>query len=327
MATGSTDLPYPFAGATYPGVFSARGLQILLNLHRVRPGRRFAIIGGAADAEELAVDVMLGGGGLERYRARAFLSADGVEGVRGLTVGQDHYAVDVIAIAVGRQADPALATMVGTPLAFSTARWPDPAHRRPSAQPDCRDSLSPEMPPEWGASPRWLPKAASPESRRRRHSVWRAMRTSRRSAPPVDRNWRGVSPGERHCRPSRPSRTRKSGRHARHCPGRREDGGYGATLTCRCEEILLEEIVAAFAAGAQTVDDVKRRTRAGMGACQGIFCVPVIAAMVAQATGVPIDRVAGMTMRPPVRPLALEALATLNGLVSNEDESQASDEE
>ena len=100
-----------------------------------------------------------------------------------------------------------------------------------------------------------------------------------------------------------------------------------ATLTCRCEEILLEEIVAAFAAGAQTVDDVKRRTRAGMGACQGIFCVPVIAAMAAQATGMPIDRVAGMTMRPPVRPLSLEVLATLNGRVSNSNDSQGSDEE
>src|ERR687893_667551 len=70
----------------------------------------------------------------------------------------------------------------------------------------------------------------------------------------------------------------------------------GATLTCRCEEILLEEIVGALAAGAQTVDDVKRRTRAGMGACQGIYCVPVIAAMAAQATGVPVDRVAGSSM-------------------------------
>jgi D-hydroxyproline dehydrogenase subunit alpha len=101
----------------------------------------------------------------------------------------------------------------------------------------------------------------------------------------------------------------------------------GATLTCRCEEILLEEIAAAFAAGAQTVDDVKRRTRAGMGACQGTFCVPVIAAMAAQATGLPIDRVAGMTMRPPVRPLALETLASLHDIVSNGDESPASDEE
>jgi NADPH-dependent 2,4-dienoyl-CoA reductase/sulfur reductase-like enzyme len=120
VATGSTDLPYPFAGATYPGVFSARGLQILLNLHRVRPGRRFAIVGNAEEAEELAVDVMLAGGEVvwSGIAPAPFLSADGAAGVRGLTVGRDHYAVDVIAIAVGRQADPALATMVGTPLAF-----------------------------------------------------------------------------------------------------------------------------------------------------------------------------------------------------------------
>jgi NAD(P)H-nitrite reductase large subunit len=100
-----------------------------------------------------------------------------------------------------------------------------------------------------------------------------------------------------------------------------------ATMTCRCEEILLEEIVAAFTAGAQTVDDVKRRTRAGMGACQGIYCVPVVAAMAAQATDMPIDRVAVMTARPPVRPIALEALASVNGIGTNGDESPASDEE
>ena len=100
-----------------------------------------------------------------------------------------------------------------------------------------------------------------------------------------------------------------------------------ATLTCRCEEILLQEIVAAFAAGAQTVDDVKRRTRAGMGNCQGIFCIPVIAAMAAQATGVPIDRVAGMTVRPPIRPIALEKLAALSDRAPGADELPASDEE
>jgi thioredoxin reductase len=122
VATGSTDLPYPFAGATYPGVFSARGLQILLNVHRVRPGRRFAIVGGAADAEELAIDVMLAGGEVvwSGVAPAPFLRADGAQGVRGLAVGQDHHAVDVVAIAVGRQADLALAAMAGTPLAFST---------------------------------------------------------------------------------------------------------------------------------------------------------------------------------------------------------------
>lgn len=87
----------------------------------------------------------------------------------------------------------------------------------------------------------------------------------------------------------------------------------GATVVCRCEEILGEEIVAAVAAGAVTVNAVKRRTRAGMGLCQGIFCIPFIAATVAQATGTPIDRVGPMTARAPVRPIRLEALADLNG--------------
>lgn len=101
----------------------------------------------------------------------------------------------------------------------------------------------------------------------------------------------------------------------------------GTTITCRCEEILLEEIIAAIAAGARTVDDVKRRTRAGMGTCQGIFCVPVVAVLVAQATGIPIDRMAAMTARPPVRPLALEALADLSDVSLDRDTSSLSDDQ
>jgi hypothetical protein len=53
----------------------------------------------------------------------------------------------------------------------------------------------------------------------------------------------------------------------------------------------------------------------------------VIAAMAAQATGLPVAHVAGMTLRPPVRPLALETLASLHGIVSNGDELPASDKE
>ncbi len=123
VAAGSTELPYPFAGATFPGVFSARGLKILLHQHRVRPGRRFAIIGGGEDAEELAVDVMLAEGEVvwSGIVPAPFLRAHGVDGVRELAVGQERFRVDVIAIAVGRQADPSLATMAGVPLGFAAA--------------------------------------------------------------------------------------------------------------------------------------------------------------------------------------------------------------
>ena len=107
----------------------------------------------------------------------------------------------------------------------------------------------------------------------------------------------------------------------------REMGDAEPSFVCRCEEILLEEVVAAITDGAQTVDDIKRRTRVGMGICQGIFCVPVIAALVAQATGVPVARVAGITARPPARPVMLEALADLRVVVADEDGSPVSEEE
>ena len=82
-------------------------------------------------------------------------------------------------------------------------------------------------------------------------------------------------------------------------------------LICRCEEVSAAEVAAALLHGALTVDDVKRRTRAGMGACQGIFCIPAVAAMVAEGTGTPIAELGPMTARPPVRPVPLVALAAL----------------
>ena len=85
--------------------------------------------------------------------------------------------------------------------------------------------------------------------------------------------------------------------------------GTAPRHVCRCEEIAEEAIRAAVAEGALSVNDVKRRTRAGMGLCQGIFCAPLIAALLHAATGVPLDGIAPMTARPPVRPLPLEALA------------------
>ncbi len=55
----------------------------------------------------------------------------------------------------------------------------------------------------------------------------------------------------------------------------KKDPEYG-TLVCRCEQVTEAEIRAAIRrpVGARTIDAVKRRTRAGMGRCQGGFCSP-----------------------------------------------------
>ena len=78
---------------------------------------------------------------------------------------------------------------------------------------------------------------------------------------------------------------------------------------CRCEEVALEAVEQAIAEGARTLDDVKRRTRAGMGLCQGIYCAPELADVLAARTGMGAAAIVPMTARPPVRPLPLGLLA------------------
>lgn len=55
----------------------------------------------------------------------------------------------------------------------------------------------------------------------------------------------------------------------------KENPSYGKVV-CRCENITEGEIIDSIKrnAGARTVDGVKRRVRAGMGRCQGGFCLP-----------------------------------------------------
>lgn len=80
-------------------------------------------------------------------------------------------------------------------------------------------------------------------------------------------------------------------------------------MLCRCEEVTTPEIEAAIGEGATTLNDVKRRTRAGMGMCQGRWCGHVLAALVSERTGKPITALAPMTARPPVCPISLGVLA------------------
>ena len=56
-------------------------------------------------------------------------------------------------------------------------------------------------------------------------------------------------------------------------------------IICRCQEVTRQEILQAIADGAVTVDGVKKRTRAGMGLCQGKTCERLIARIVAEQTG------------------------------------------
>ena len=72
----------------------------------------------------------------------------------------------------------------------------------------------------------------------------------------------------------------------------REHPEYGRII-CRCETITEGEIIDSVRRplGAKSLDGVKRRTRAGMGRCQGGFCSPRVMDILSRELGVPLDSI------------------------------------
>lgn len=71
-----------------------------------------------------------------------------------------------------------------------------------------------------------------------------------------------------------------------------KDRAWGR-IVCRCEKVTEAEIVEAIHSPlpARTVDAVKRRTRAGMGRCQGGFCGSRVMEIISRELGIPLNEV------------------------------------
>ena len=71
-----------------------------------------------------------------------------------------------------------------------------------------------------------------------------------------------------------------------------QNPSYGRII-CRCEEISEGEIIDAIHSPipALTLDAIKRRTRVGMGRCQGGFCLPKVAEILSRETGIPLEKI------------------------------------
>lgn len=72
----------------------------------------------------------------------------------------------------------------------------------------------------------------------------------------------------------------------------KEKPEYGRMI-CRCENVTEGEIIEAIHTNpcARDVDGVKRRTRAGMGRCQGGFCLPSVMEILSRELGVPYEEI------------------------------------
>jgi NAD(P)H-nitrite reductase large subunit len=82
------------------------------------------------------------------------------------------------------------------------------------------------------------------------------------------------------------------------------------TLICRCEEVSFGDLDAALGEGLESLGAVKRRTRIGMGRCQGRYCAPVLDSLIAERCGRPRNEFSGMAQRPPAKPVRIGDLVS-----------------
>ncbi|MFT4063493.1 FAD-dependent oxidoreductase [Paraburkholderia sp.] len=84
------------------------------------------------------------------------------------------------------------------------------------------------------------------------------------------------------------------------------------TVVCRCEELTAGQIRAAARIGEPGPNQIKAFTRAGMGPCQGRQCGYTVAHILAAAHGKPVEEIGFYRIRPPLKPLTLGELASLD---------------
>ena len=86
-----------------------------------------------------------------------------------------------------------------------------------------------------------------------------------------------------------------------------------SAIICRCEAVNKADINAALASGATGPNQLKAFSRAGMGRCQGRNCGLIVQEMIAAHTGQSMAETGYYRLRPPVKPITLAELASLDG--------------
>ena len=295
LATGAHEVPFLFPGNDLPGIMLASGALRLLRMHGVLAGRRAVVATedgsghlaaaelAAAGAEIAAVlDARPAGAGPDpapphRVEAgAAVVRATGAGGLRAVEFargggGGGRIECDLLLMAGRRQSAAKLAMQAGCATVLSPALG----------------ALSPTDPPEGvhlagGLIGTLDPARAAAEGA----AAGEAAARGETAAPAPSRDRDAEAPA-------------RAGR-----PGR-----GGKVLICPCEDVTEADIALAAAEGFRDVQTMKRYTTATMGPCQGGMCSRNLTESAAAVTGEPVPALGLTTLRPPVLPVPLGAMA------------------
>lgn len=91
------------------------------------------------------------------------------------------------------------------------------------------------------------------------------------------------------------------------------------TILCRCEEITVGEALDGYEALSGHLGTLKRATRLGMGRCQGRYCGPAAAQMIAARTGAQIADRSFFAPRVPIKPVAINSILAAEDALRSDD--------
>lgn len=110
IASGSTDTGVPFSGWELAGVMTARAALIAMNVHRVLPGRRVALVGDGPESSEVRESLTLAGAEVVAHIPDPSTCEAGGDGVvQWVLQGDERTRIDAVVTVCGAQPDPALA--------------------------------------------------------------------------------------------------------------------------------------------------------------------------------------------------------------------------
>lgn len=288
LASGSTDIVWPFRGWTLPGVITARAARIFMHQHRVLPGRRWVILGEADDAAQLADAISMAGAEVAGRSANPGEIVAGGDGeVQWVEIAGQHVDADTVVLALGDLPDPELARQALAQISYD--------ERSGCHVPVRSETLETTVPGLYivgeGAG-LCTPAVALAEGELAAHASL-------------------ASDGLADAQARLNALTSANGTSDAPAAILDPDAIPDEVLIDREENITAAQVRQAISEEAITINDVKRRTRAGMGISQGRDTEYVIARMIHAQAGVPLADLTPMTARPPTRLISLEAMASL----------------
>jgi D-hydroxyproline dehydrogenase subunit alpha len=84
---------------------------------------------------------------------------------------------------------------------------------------------------------------------------------------------------------------------------------HANTVICRCEERTHADLETLVNEGVRDANIVRAQSRIGMGRCQGRNCYRHVAATIARKYHLPLAEVQPLSVRPPIKPISLAAIA------------------